>query len=53
MVMERDVGQVLAEHPERVDVRVAGFAPVAELDAQLEGRAGSRHEVGFAKPSWR
>jgi hypothetical protein len=37
-----DAGQA-----ERVDIVLAGRAPVLEADAQFEGRLGCPHEVGF------
>ncbi len=40
---------VLADDAEAVDVAVALLPPVDELDAQLEGRLGPLHELGFVE----
>ena len=47
ILVEVDLALAAAERAERMDVGIADPPPVAELDAELEGRPGARHEIGF------
>ncbi len=47
MVMRRHALDGIAIIAEPMEMHIAGFAPVAKLDAQLEGAVGARDEIGF------
>ncbi len=49
VVVEGDVGQVLADRAEGMHVGVAAFVPVGELDAELEGAVRVAQEVVFVE----
>jgi hypothetical protein len=49
-MVEADIVDWLSERPERVDIRVADGAEIAEVDAELEGGMRRTHEVGFVQP---
>ena len=50
VMVEADIVHVTPERAERVDIAIALAAPIAELDAELEGGLGRGHELGLIQP---
>ncbi len=50
VLMERHQAEIAADRAEAMDVGVADFSPVVELDAQLESALGCAHEGCFIDP---
>ena len=46
-MVKRNLAEIEAEHAERMDVAVADLAEIAKIDAELEGRVGGPHHIGF------
>src|SRR6266542_2947921 len=47
ILMKVDLALAAAEGAKGMNVAIADAAPILEVDAELEGRASRRHEVGF------